>query len=108
MPTLASVIHASVFSGGISDTEPTKVVLPTLKPPATTIFAETASCPGGGTAAGRSDGEPFETIEDPSKHLAIVVVAVRGGMDVHRALRRQVADQHPDDAERGGDGHRQL
>ena len=38
--TLASVITASVVSGTISDTEPTRVVLPTPKPPATTIFAE--------------------------------------------------------------------
>jgi hypothetical protein len=29
-----------VLSGEISDTEPTEVVLPTPKPPATTIFAE--------------------------------------------------------------------
>ena len=37
---LASVITASVVSGTISDTEPTNVVLPTPKPPATTILAE--------------------------------------------------------------------
>ena len=39
-PTLASVITASVVSGMISETDPTNVVLPTPKPPATTIFAE--------------------------------------------------------------------
>lgn len=39
-PTLASVITASVVSGMISETEPTKVVLPTPKPPATTILVE--------------------------------------------------------------------
>src|SRR5690349_25141206 len=39
-PTLALVTKASVRSGTISDTAPTKVVLPTPKPPATTIFAE--------------------------------------------------------------------
>ncbi len=37
---LASVMTASVVSGMISETDPTKVVLPTPKPPATTIFAE--------------------------------------------------------------------
>jgi hypothetical protein len=37
---LASVITASVVSGMISETDPTNVVLPTPKPPATTIFAE--------------------------------------------------------------------
>jgi hypothetical protein len=36
----ATVIQASVLIGATSDTEPTKVVLPTPKPPATTIFAE--------------------------------------------------------------------
>ena len=39
-PSLAEVMTASVVSGVISDTEPTKVVLPTPKPPATTIFTE--------------------------------------------------------------------
>src|SRR5699024_308339 len=38
--TLASVIDASVVRGLISDTPPTSVVLPTPKPPATTILAE--------------------------------------------------------------------
>lgn len=36
--SLASVIIASVCSGVISETDPTKVVLPTPNPPATTIF----------------------------------------------------------------------
>jgi hypothetical protein len=39
-PSPAIVIHASVLIGSTSDTEPTKVVFPTPKPPATTIFAE--------------------------------------------------------------------
>ena len=39
-PTLASVITASVVSGAISETDPTKVVLPTPNPPATTIFVD--------------------------------------------------------------------
>src|SRR6266516_4464083 len=37
---LAAVMTASVVSGVISDTDPTKVVLPTPKPPATTILTE--------------------------------------------------------------------
>src|ERR1044071_9326155 len=40
--TEAIVIIASVVSGRISETEPTIVVLPTPKPPATTILAEVA------------------------------------------------------------------
>src|ERR1019366_6081591 len=37
-PPLAAVSNASVVSGVISETDPTKVVLPTPKPPATTIL----------------------------------------------------------------------
>ena len=37
---LAAVITASVVSGVISETAPTKVVLPTPKPPAITIFTD--------------------------------------------------------------------
>ena len=37
---LAAVISASVVSGVISETAPTKVVLPTPKPPATTILTD--------------------------------------------------------------------
>jgi hypothetical protein len=38
--SLADVITASVVSGVISDTDPTKVVFPTPNPPATTIFTD--------------------------------------------------------------------
>jgi len=37
---LACVIHASVLTGGISDTAPTIVVFPVPKPPATTSLAD--------------------------------------------------------------------
>ena len=52
-PTLAAVSTASVVSGTISETEPTKVVLPTPKPPAITILTGVgagacARCPGEG------------------------------------------------------------
>ena len=39
-PSETSVTRASVRSGSISETAPTKVVLPTPNPPATTIFVE--------------------------------------------------------------------
>src|SRR6266550_5924959 len=39
-PADTEVITASVVSGVISDTDPTNVVLPTPKPPATTILTE--------------------------------------------------------------------
>ena len=38
MPRLSTVISASVRSGSISEIDPTNVVFPTAKPPATTIF----------------------------------------------------------------------
>src|ERR1700734_2360516 len=50
---LATVMTASVVSGVISDTEPTKVVLPTPNPPATTILTDVMA--GG---AGRGGGRP--------------------------------------------------
>jgi hypothetical protein len=37
---LAAVIRASVVKGVISETAPTSVVLPTPKPPATTILTD--------------------------------------------------------------------
>ena len=40
-PRLSVVIAASVVSGAISEIDPTKVVLPTPKPPATTILTGT-------------------------------------------------------------------
>ena len=40
MPRLSTVISASVRSGSISEIAPTNVVLPTAKPPATTIFID--------------------------------------------------------------------
>jgi hypothetical protein len=42
-PRLSTVISASVRSGSISEIEPTNVVLPTAKPPATTIFIATGA-----------------------------------------------------------------
>ena len=55
MPALASVITASVVSGRISDTAPTKVVLPTPKPPATTIFVDVSA----GLRPGSPDNGPL-------------------------------------------------
>src|SRR4051812_24115122 len=63
-PWPAEVITASVVSGSISETAPTRVVLPTPKPPATTIFAEVISL---GWAPARSElakstQHPFQQI----------------------------------------------
>src|SRR6266545_2933056 len=45
---LATVITASVVRGVISDTEPTNVVFPTPKPPATTILTDVIAAPTAG------------------------------------------------------------
>jgi hypothetical protein len=43
MPTDRTVMFCSVVSGGISDTDPTKVVFPAPKPPATRILSGMSS-----------------------------------------------------------------
>lgn len=64
MPSLAAVMTASVVSGEISDTAPTKVVLPTPKPPATTIFTEVVGPAAGvGLEAAKSNENPFQKRE---------------------------------------------
>src|SRR5438094_4021640 len=67
-PVLAAVITASVVSGVISETDPTKVVFPTPKPPATTIFtdviaASSASPRSGGLELAKSTEHPFEQVQ---------------------------------------------
>ena len=42
-PSDSLVTRASVRSGWISETDPTRVVLPTPKPPATTILVDAAA-----------------------------------------------------------------
>src|SRR5215472_15771379 len=104
---LATVITASVVSGVISDTEPTKVVLPTPKPPATTIFTDViaeASPP----PCGRATLDLTESTKHPFKQIkvgaAFRVVAL---MDAHESISAHVGDQDACHAERhpqhGGD-----
>src|SRR6516225_4781326 len=63
-PSLAVVITASVVSVVISETDPTKVVLPTPKPPATTILtdviAASAGSPRRRSELAKSTWLPFE------------------------------------------------
>src|ERR1041385_8481908 len=60
MPALADVITASVRSGLISETAPTNVVLPTPKPPATTIFADVVERAAPPLELAKSTEHPFE------------------------------------------------
>src|SRR5690349_5936112 len=61
MPAEAEVMTASVRRGLISETAPTSVVLPTPKPPATTIFAEVVARVGAAALElAKSTEDPFE------------------------------------------------
>src|SRR6201987_5541251 len=95
---LATVMTASVVSGVISDTEPTKVVLPTPKPPATTILTDVMA---GASALGwatldltESTKHPFEQVE---VRTALRIIAL---MDANQSVRTHVGDENPGHAER--------
>jgi hypothetical protein len=99
---------ASVVSGVISDTEPTKVVLPTPKPPATTIFTDViaeASPPPWGRATldlTESTKHPFEQVQVGAAFRVIPLV------DAHESVRAHVGDQDPRDTERNPEYGRNL
>src|SRR6478752_1192142 len=69
MPTLSTVMSASVVSGSISEMVPMNVVLPTAYPPATTIFIDTGSSESTDTVQ--------QAFEQP--HVAVLGV-VRGDL----------------------------
>src|SRR3954454_20710664 len=91
-PTDSLVTRASVRSGTISETEPTRVVLPTPKPPAMTIFveAEVRLTPWEALESAESTEGPFEKVE------AFVVggVVLQGGLHVDEALLHEISEQH--------------
>src|SRR5256886_8290810 len=93
--TLASVMTASVVSGTISETEPTNVVLPTPKPPATTILAKVVGC---GAAEPRElrGLEPAETTEHPFHEFDRRPVANDHAalMDQDEPHASHISDQH--------------
>src|SRR2546421_5261407 len=108
-PTDAAVISASVVSGAISEIAPTVVVLPTAKPPATTILTGT-----GGLAA-RPLGERTESTYHSQDGRGVIGVHGVLGVHVEVAGGAQVVDQDPGhvevQAQPGGDlgdGHRLL
>src|ERR1700761_8088627 len=95
---LATVIMASVVSGVISETEPTKVVLPTPNPPATTIFtevmAEAAPCGAPTLDLTESTKHPFEQIEiRPALGILPLV-------DAYQAIGSHIRDENPSHAKR--------
>src|SRR5690625_2826384 len=103
--TLASVITASVETGGISETDPTSVVLPAPNPPATTTLADTSD---GAVVLGLLE-ETFESTKRPLKNLVFRrAVAGDGGVDVHKPLVGQIAEQHLGDTQRDLQRRRDL
>src|SRR6478735_8815548 len=79
-PSDTFVIAASVVSGSISEIDPTNVVLPTAKPPATTILTGTGTFRSDDAVAplapeGRS--ESLESIQHPFKEIDVRLLGHR-------------------------------
>src|SRR3954452_5474990 len=88
---------ASVVSGSISETAPTRVVLPTPKPPATTIFAEVISlgCAPARSELAKSTQHPFQQI-----HPLRVALLGSGAVQRQQSVGHHVRDQHPGQTQR--------
>src|SRR5690348_6693787 len=96
-PSLTEVMTASVVSGVISETEPTNVVLPAPKPPATTILtdvtATSASRPLAALELAKSTKHPFKEVEIwPALPMVRLV-------DTDQSLHRHVPDEDTGNAE---------
>src|SRR3954452_10738815 len=89
--SLAAVIQASVFTGGISEMAATQVVLPTPKPPAITILAEVS--PGRDGAGWTGSGKLPETITDPFQQAEIAAGVL--GVDEQPVAGGEVVEHHP-------------
>src|SRR6201995_1929974 len=95
---LAMVIMASVVSGVISETEPTNVVLPTPKPPATTILTEVM-------AAGAPWGAPTLDLTESTKH-PFEQIEIRPALgilplvDANQPIGTHLRDKNPSHAQR--------
>src|ERR1700754_623747 len=95
MPTPAVVMSASVRTGGISGMAPTNVVLPTPKPPATTIFAAVIRSRAG-LLSTKSTEHPLDQL---ATFVDVGVVGQRR-LDHHEILAQQVRDEHSRHPER--------
>src|SRR5690349_20074676 len=103
MPAEAEVMTASVRRGLISETAPTNVVLPTPKPPATTIFAEVVARPPSELA--KSTEHPFEQCH--VRRAAVVLIAARL-VNGDKPGLGEVRDKDPGHAERHAQEGRHL
>src|SRR5689334_3203795 len=111
MPRLWTVISASVFNGSISEMAPTKVVLPTAKPPATTIFIATGTIPDGrgGESPRPARSKSADSIEQPLQERDVGGgVGCRRGSDHDGAGGGQVTDEDADHSHRQEQARRDL
>src|SRR6266498_357870 len=93
----ASVMTASVVSGTISETDPTNVVLPAPKPPATTIFTDVVA----ELATGRRESELAKSTEHPFEEREIwPVIQVVRLVYADERLVGHVAHEHAGHAKR--------
>src|SRR4029079_8276953 len=100
-PTEWSVMAASVRSGSMSEMEPMKVVLPTAKPPATTILTTVgATLPAVPAGAGTAASEGGNAIENTLQHAEGQGRGFTGvdldrlrGVHTHEVLFRQVGHE---------------
>src|SRR3954451_7233087 len=91
IPSDSSVIRASVLSGGISETAPTNVVLPTPNPPAMMILTGTG---------GSRRSTPTKSLQQSFQDLGgRWPVRLAGQVHDQVVAGGEVADQHPRHAE---------
>jgi hypothetical protein len=97
---------ASVVSGVISETAPTKVVLPTPKPPATTIFTEVIAASAASAAASlelpKSTEYPFKQVHIRAALFVINLV------DPDQSIHRHIADEDTSNPEGHPEHRRDL
>src|SRR3954471_2081097 len=110
-PRPSTVISASVRSGSISEIAPTNVVLPTAKPPATTIFNATGIDRARALAA-KPDccrrSESADSIKQPLEQRDVVCRVLSTDIDGHRVGGGQIAHEHTRDADRDHEPCRDL
>src|SRR4051812_8533903 len=120
MPSDATVIAASVVSGAMSEIAPTNVVLPTPKPPATTILTGTGERPGvrvgscDGTRDGSWDGglegssEGTDTFDQTGDQVDVVGHAEAREVGLEEPVDDEVGRDHADHTDRQVQASREL
>src|SRR6476469_7504743 len=95
MPSATLVIAASVVSGAISEIDPTKVVFPTAKPPATMILTGRGAFSSSGCeSADAGASERLKAIEHPFEQFQVGTF-VSGLVTGEEPLFGHIADENP-------------